>query len=112
MTLQAKISENATNGDVIAKIYPHADIQIFESLNTVNVATDKKLHAQTFDLDWWNAPYQGAVAFLRYAGSELDADIYHCGKCGESIRVKTADELNMMEECPHCHAKIGQIKRI
>lgn len=52
------IPDNATNGDIIKALFPNATIHIFECLNSVNVITDETLNAQTFDLDWWNAPYQ------------------------------------------------------
>ncbi len=47
-----------TNGDMIKAMFPYATIHNNELLNYVHVVTDKTLKEQTFDLDWWNAPYK------------------------------------------------------
>ena len=51
-----EISDNATNGDVIKVLYPNADIEIHNI--TVYVIFDMRSNVISFDLDWWNAPYQ------------------------------------------------------
>ena len=50
------IPDNATNGDVIKVLYPNADIEIHNI--TVYVIFDMRSNVISFDLDWWNAPYQ------------------------------------------------------
>ena len=55
------LPENPTNGDIIRALFPNAIIHIFECLNSVNVITDETLNAQTFDLDWWNAPWHELI---------------------------------------------------
>lgn len=42
------IPDNATNGDIMQMMFPNADIEIHITGSYV----------MTFDLDWWNAPYQ------------------------------------------------------
>lgn len=50
------IPDNATNGDVIKAMFPNADIEIHNI--TVYVIFDMRSNVISFDLDWWNAPYQ------------------------------------------------------
>ena len=47
------IPDNATNGDVLISLYPNLKytIQNGRVVTTIGVAS-------SFDLDWWNAPYQ------------------------------------------------------
>ena len=47
------ISDNATNGDVLISLYSNLkySIQNGRVVTTIGVAS-------SFDLDWWNAPYQ------------------------------------------------------
>ena len=52
------LPNDSTNGDVIEALFPNTTVHIFECLNSVNVITDETLNAQTFDLEWWNAPYE------------------------------------------------------
>ena len=51
--------DHPTNGDIILSVFPNAKFHVFESLHSVNVVTDESLHAITFDLTWWFAPYKG-----------------------------------------------------
>ena len=48
-----EISDNATNGDVLISLYPNLKytIQNGRVVTTIGVAS-------SFDLDWWDAPYQ------------------------------------------------------
>lgn len=48
------IPENPTNGDMIVSLYPNLRyvIQNGRVVTTIGVAT-------SFDLDWWNAPWEG-----------------------------------------------------
>ena len=50
------IPDNATNGDMIKAMFPNADIEIHNI--TVYVIFDMHSNVISFDLDWWNAPYQ------------------------------------------------------
>jgi len=47
------IPDNATNGDVLISLYPNLKytIQNGRVVTTIGVAS-------SFDLDWWNSPYQ------------------------------------------------------
>ena len=47
------IPDNATNGDTIISLYPNLKytIQNNRVVTTIGLAS-------SFDLDWWNAPYQ------------------------------------------------------
>ena len=47
------IPDNATNGDVLISLYPNLKYTIQNG----RVGTSIGL-ASSFDLDWWNAPYQ------------------------------------------------------
>lgn len=48
-----EISDNATNGDILMSLYPNLKyiIQNDRVVTTIGVAS-------SFDLDWWNSPYQ------------------------------------------------------
>ena len=48
-----EIPDNTTNGDVLISLYPNLKytIQNGRVVTTIGVAS-------SFDLDWWNAPYQ------------------------------------------------------
>ena len=48
------LGENPTNGDVIISMYPNLRYTIHGNriVTTIGVAS-------SFDLDWWNAPYEG-----------------------------------------------------
>ena len=50
------IPDNATNGDVIKAMFSKAGIEIRNI--TVYVIFDMHSNVISFDLDWWNAPYQ------------------------------------------------------
>lgn len=50
-----EIPDNATNGEMIKKIFPNAEYLICEDV--VNV-TFCDTEANWFDKDWWNAPYK------------------------------------------------------
>ena len=62
----APIPDNATNGDVIKAMFPDAGIRFLTTLTGIHtVAVDFKENildqsycVYTFNLDWWNAPYQ------------------------------------------------------
>ena len=53
LRLGTPIPDNATNGDVMISLYPNLKytIQNGRVVTTIGVAS-------SFDLDWWNAPYQ------------------------------------------------------
>ena len=50
------IPDNATNGYIMQTMFPNADIEIHNI--TVYVLFDTRNNVISFDLDWWNAPYQ------------------------------------------------------
>ena len=58
MKITVDIPENPTNGNMIRAIFPNCDWFIIKSLQSVNVTTDTNVPTQTFDLDWWDAPYK------------------------------------------------------
>lgn len=51
-----EIPDNVTNGDIMQTMFPNADIEIHNI--TVYVIFDMRSNVISFDLDWWNSPYQ------------------------------------------------------
>lgn len=50
------IPGNATNGDVIKMMFPKIDASITGDGDVIDVY-NMGIYCQTFDLEWWNAPY-------------------------------------------------------
>lgn len=51
------IPDNATNGDVIKALFPNSRVDISCARAFFYIREDLKRFV-TFDIDWWNAPYQ------------------------------------------------------
>lgn len=57
MTLLVNIPKNASNGDVIKLFFPDIDASITGDGDVIDVY-NLGIYCQTFDLEWWNAPYK------------------------------------------------------
>ena len=55
-------ADNPSNGDVIASIFPDAEIRYYKNLSgmkSVDVTLYKGVYGtMTLDRDWWDAPYK------------------------------------------------------
>ena len=52
------LSENPTNGDMIKAMFPNYESRYDTEYEIITGHLDKT-HRHNFDLDWWNAPYEG-----------------------------------------------------
>lgn len=50
------IPDHATNGDAIKVMFPKIDASITGDGDVIDVY-NMGIYCQTFDLEWWNAPY-------------------------------------------------------
>ena len=51
------IPENATNGDMLKAMFPNLDASVSGDGDVIDVYNLGR-YCQTFDMDWWNAPYK------------------------------------------------------
>ena len=62
---KAVFPDNATNGDVIKTMFPNAYFEEYEDeIRHVIIMWDNIEDVEwsnTFDFDWWNAPYKGGT---------------------------------------------------
>ena len=52
-----KIPDNATNGDMTKAVFPNIDASVSGEGDVIDVY-ELGIYCQTFDLDWWKAPYE------------------------------------------------------
>jgi len=52
----AELQDNCTNGDMIKAVFPNIDASVSGEGDVIDVY-ELGIYCQTFDLDWWKAPY-------------------------------------------------------